>query len=178
MEIFGTLILIFLGIPLSLLSLIALFSALILLFPAPIEQARANLEQHPWRSIFLGFLNSAGAILIIGLLFTLSNEIYILQGLAQGVGMLITMALAIPIILGLSAAIIQTGRRLGETRRPFLTSLRGGGLLLLACLTPFVGWFVFTPLLVWACIGAVVGTLKFKKAASAAESTMSEVPAE
>jgi hypothetical protein len=178
MEFIGTLILFILAVPLTLLSLIALFSALMLLFPEPIEQARLNLEQHPWRSIFLGFLNFAGAVVIIGLLFTLSNAVWELQGPAQGIGMLISIVLFVPLLLGLSGAIILTGNRLGQWRRPFWTNLRGGGLLLLACLTPFVGWFVFAPLLVWACIGSVVGTLKLKKNAPVVEPAASEAPAE
>jgi hypothetical protein len=42
---------------------------------------------------------------------------------------------------------------------PFLTYLRGGGLLLLACATPFVGWFIFTPLVIWASLGSVIAIL-------------------
>jgi hypothetical protein len=169
MNVVGTIFLFIIGVPLTLVSLIALFSALMLLFPEPIEEARANLELHPWRSIFLGFLNFAGAVVIIGLLFTVSNIVYELQGPAQGIGMLILVVLSVPLMLGLAGAIILTGNRLGQWRRPFWSNLRGGGLLLLACVTPLVGWFVFAPLLVWACIGAVVGTLKRKKAAPAAE---------
>lgn len=169
MEIIGPIFVTILSIPLGLVSLVALFSALMLLFPEPIEQARLNLELRPWRSIFLGFLNFAGASVIMALLFTLANNVYWMQGPINGLGMLIAVALAIPLMLGLAAAVILTGRRLGQTRSPFFTNLRGGGLLLLACLTPFVGWFVFTPLLAWASIGSVVGTLVRKKPAPEAE---------
>jgi hypothetical protein len=73
--------------------------------------------------------------------------------------LLIAMAIAIPIVIGLCAVIIIMGNRLGEMRKPLFTYLRGGGLLLLACLFPFVGWFVFTPLVLWASMGSVIGTL-------------------
>lgn len=169
MEVIGPIILMILAIPLGLVSLVALFSALMLLFPEPIEQARLNLELRPWRSVFLGLLNFTVGVILMALLGTLINSYYGLEGVYTSIAILVGIALAVPLLLGLAAAIILTGRRLGQTRSPFFTNLRGGGLLLLACLTPFVGWFVFTPLLAWACIGSVVGTLVRKKPAPEAE---------
>lgn len=69
----------------------------------------------------------------------------------------------IPLLIGLNAAVQLIGHRLDELSRPVFTHLRGGGLLLLACLVPFVGWPIFTPLLGWASIGAVIGLLKRQK---------------
>jgi hypothetical protein len=169
MEVIGPILAFLILMPLSLLALSALFSALILLFPGPVGQARENFENRPWRSIFLGTLNFIGggiiAILVIGLAVTLDLAngpgeafLYIILGL-------IGIVLAIPTLIGLSAVIIVIGERLGKARTPFLTYLRGGGLLLLACITPFVGWFVFTPLVIWTSIGSVVAILvKPKKA--------------
>jgi sorbitol-specific phosphotransferase system component IIC len=85
---------------------------------------------------------------------------------------LIGIALAIPTLIGLGAVIVLMGERLGKVRLPFLTYLRGGGLLLLACITPFIGWFVFTPLVIWASLGSVIAILvKPKKGPIAAEVT-------
>ncbi|HTX91091.1 MAG TPA: hypothetical protein VMC09_07735 [Anaerolineales bacterium] len=159
MSIIPAILLFIVGVPVSIIGLIALFSALILLLPEPVQQARANLEVHPWRSIFLGFLNLFGAGLILALLQTLSNQLWELRGVFNVVTALFAIYLAIPSLIGLSAVILVTGARLGATRRPFFTSLRGGGLLLLACLTPIVGWFVFSPLVLAASIGSVIGIL-------------------
>jgi hypothetical protein len=171
MSVIGPILALLILIPLGLLALSALFSALILLFPEPIRQARENLENRPWRSIFLGTLNFVGAgfiaMLLIGLGAALSrgdflqspstNEFYyILLYTLLGV---IGIALAIPTLIGLGAVIILMGERLGKVRTPFLTYLRGGGLLLLACATPFVGWFIFTPLVIWASLGSVIAIL-------------------
>jgi hypothetical protein len=184
MSVIGPILAFLILIPLSLLALSALFSALILLFPEPIRQARENLESRPWRSIFLGTLNFVGAgliaMLFIGLGAALSRGeflrppstseyyyvlIYTLLGL-------IGIALAIPTLIGLGAVIILMGERLGKVRMPFLTYLRGGGLLLLACITPFIGWFVFTPLVIWASLGSVIAILvKPKKGPVATEIT-------
>ena len=184
MQAIGSIIALLILVPLSLLALSALFSALILLFPDPIRQARENLENRPWRSIFLGALNFVGAGLIamlaVGLGAALSRG-EILQSpttgeffysLVYGLMALIGIALAIPTLIGLGAVIVLMGERLGKVRLPFLTYVRGGGLLLLACITPFIGWFVFTPLVIWASLGSVIAILvKPKKGPTAAEVT-------
>jgi hypothetical protein len=45
---------------------------------------------------------------------------------------------------------------MGSGKNEFALPLRGGGLLLLACLTPYLGWFVFTPLALWISLGAAI----------------------
>jgi len=187
MQAIGSIIALLILVPLGLLALSALFSALILLFPDPIRQARENLENRPWRSIFLGALNFVGAGLIamlaVGLGAALSRG-EILQSpttgeffysLVYALLALIGIALAIPTLIGLGAVIVLMGERLGKVRLPFLTYVRGGGLLLLACITPFIGWFVFTPLVIWASLGSVIAILvKPKKEPVAVEVTTIE----
>jgi hypothetical protein len=46
------------------------------------------------------------------------------------------------------------GMRMGESKSPLRQGFLGGGLLVLACLTPYLGWFVFTPAMVCTSIGA------------------------
>jgi hypothetical protein len=167
MSIIPAILLFIVGIPVSLCGLIALFSALILLLPGPVQQARTNLESHPWRSIFLGFLNIFGVGIIVALLQTLANQVWEFQPAFNALGVLFVVYLAVPTLIGLSAVIVLMGDRLGKTRRPFFTGLRGGGLLLLACLTPLIGWFVFTPLVLAACIGSVITILARPKAPKA-----------
>lgn len=164
MEPIVLILLLIVGIPVSIVALVALFAALMLLLPEPIRQARVNLEEHPWRSIFLGILNFIGAAIILALLITLSNNSWELRPIVNPIIVLVTMAIAIPMVIGLCATIMLVGTRLGEARRPLWTYLRGGGLLLLACVVPFIGWFVFAPLLLWASMGAVIGILVRPKA--------------
>ena len=171
MEVIGPILAFVILTPLSLLALSGLFSALILLFPEPIRQARENLENRPWRSIFLGALNFVGGGIIAMLMVWLGNALGLSDETAPlfyTLIFLIIVALAIPTMIGLSAALILIGERIGKARTPFLTYLRGGGLLLLACLTPFIGWFVFTPLIVWASLGSVIAILVKPKRAPAA----------
>jgi hypothetical protein len=169
MSVIGPILAFLILTPLSLLALSALFSAVILLFPTPVGQARENLENRPWRSIFLGTLNFVGGgfvvMLVVGLGVVVGRDTTAVSTFLYTLIGLVGIALAIPTLIGLSAVIIVIGERLGKTRTPFLTYLRGGGLLLLACITPFVGWFVFTPLVIWASLGSVVAILvKPKKA--------------
>lgn len=151
------------------LSLPAVFTAVMLLFPAPISQARYNLETHPWRSFFLGLLTFAAVVLLEGLLISVAvtTHLHLLEEpvFISFLGIVLIVTLGMPLLIGLNAAVQLTSRRLGELKSPALTYLRGGGLLLLACLMPFVGWFVFTPTLAWVSIGSVVGLLRRKKGA-------------
>jgi hypothetical protein len=159
------------GIPLVICALIALFAALMLLLPDPIRQARANLEEQPWRSMFLGILNFIGAGLVFALLVTLMGNSTRLQSILVPLLFLIGMVVAVPTLIGLCAVIMLVGVRLGETSKPLFTYLRSGGLLLLACVVPFIGWFVFTPILLWASMGSVIGTLVRPKVPEAVKAT-------
>lgn len=148
------------------LSLPAVFAAVMLLFPEPIAQARYNLETHPWRSFFLGLLTFAAVVLLEALLISVATMVGRLieePVFLSFLGIVLIVTLGMPLLIGLNAAVQIVSHRLGELNRPAFTYLRGGGLLLLACLMPFVGWFVFTPTIAWASIGSVIGLLRRKK---------------
>jgi hypothetical protein len=156
----GNIILIVFGIPLTLVALVGLFWAMFLLMPEPIAEARKNFQMHPWRSIALGALNALGVVAIIVLLKSLLNWViwdwqnFILIGMA-----VLGLLAAIPTLIGLSGLVMIVSDRIGHTTKPFLTYLRGGGLLLLACITPVIGWFIFFPLVIFASLGSVVALL-------------------
>lgn len=150
------------------LSLPAVFAAVMLLFPEPVAQARYNLETHPWRSFFLGLLTFAAVALLEALLIGVAATATAGPRMQEPIFLSFLVivpivSLGIPLLFGLNAAVQVISRRWGELNRPALTYLRGGGLLLLACLMPFVGWFIFTPALAWVSIGSVIGLLKRKK---------------
>jgi hypothetical protein len=176
MQIVPAILLFVFGVPLTIFGMIALISALILLLPEPIQQARSILENHPWRAIFLGFLNLFGAGILVALLQTLANQVWETQPIANALSFIIGIYLAVGMMVGLCAVILLVSQRLGQLRRPFFTNLRGGGLLLLACITPIVGWFVFTPLLVAASIGSVIALLPKRKPAAPKDETKMEKP--
>jgi hypothetical protein len=139
------------------ISLIALFTVLKLLLPAPVDRARLNLEINIGRSLLLGVVN----FLFFG---ALSMVFFWLAQLVGGViaaififlGGLIGVALILLTLLGLVALADLLGHRMGSGSTPLTTHLRGGLLLVLAGLAPFIGWFVFTPLALWTGLGATI----------------------
>ena len=59
--------------------------------------------------------------------------------------------------LGLVAFANLLGSRIGDdSSSPFKINLRGGVLLVLAGIAPYVGWLIFTPLVVWTGLGAAI----------------------
>ena len=79
-----------------------------------------------------------------------------------------SMWVACPTIGLVAALLTLLGARLGVEAPPFVTTTRGGGLLLLAMLAPYVGWFLFTPLAVWAGLGGAISALIRKREPSPA----------
>jgi hypothetical protein len=123
----------------------------------------ATLESSPGRSLLLGLVNFVFAGIAIGLLLLPTRVGGIVAGIFVFLAGLVGMALIGLLLLGLvSAASLlgsRMGNRTGEVKSVAGTQLRGGALLLLACLTPFLGWFIFAPLVVWTALGAAIQTI-------------------
>jgi len=169
MEILGILLL----VPLSGITIIALFAALTLLFPAPIEKTRLTLENGLGRSFLLGLVNFIFFAALAGLFGWLAQPTgSLLSGVLMLLVGLIVFGLAIFAIFGLTAFANVLGERMGSGKTPFTSILRGGILLLLAGLAPYVGWFIFTPLVLLVGLGATISTLVHKRdRASSTEET-------
>lgn len=138
-------------------ALIALFATVGLLFPLSVERTRDRLSASFLRSFLLGLVN----FLFFGAIAAL------LMKLGQGAGgpvaaaltllaLLLLLALAVFIVLGLAALTSLLGERIGEGTSPFRRHLCGGLLLVLAGLTPYIGWFVFAPLALLTGLGAAL----------------------
>ncbi|MEW5827638.1 MAG: hypothetical protein AB1846_02020 [Chloroflexota bacterium] len=151
-------------IVLGLASLLAFFAALILLLPGPITKTRLELEANTLRATLLGLVN----FIFFGMLVVLSVWLAQLVGGAFAavfilLGGLILLALAALSLIGVVALAQMLGSRMGKETTPFITILRGGGLLLMAALAPYIGWFLFTPLAFWAGLGAAIKALVQRK---------------
>lgn len=148
--------------------LISIFTIINLLLPVPIEKTRTTLETSLGRSLLLGFVNFLFAG-VVGVLFALPARAGgILAGIFVFLIGLLALAVTVLTLLGLSSAISMLGSRIGETKLPVTTYIRGGVLLLLACLTPYLGWFIFTPVVIWTSFGAAIQTLFRRRSVSAA----------
>ena len=160
MEILGILLL----VPLGAATIIALFAALLLLIPTPIEKTRSILENSLGRSLLLGVVNFIFfALLAMGFGWLAQNTGDLLSGIFIFLAAIILFGFAIFSILGLTAFANLFGERIGGGESPFASNLRGGTLLLLAGLAPYVGWFIFTPLVIWAGFGAAISALIQKR---------------
>ncbi len=149
--------------------LISVFTIVNLLLPVPVERIRALLETSLVRSLLLGLVNSLVAGALFVLFIWLAQQV---GGAAAGffifLAGLIGLAVILLLLLGLVAVTTLLGSRLGQAGSPLAAQLRGGGMLVLACLTPYFGWFVFTPLVAWTALGASVQALVRRKSGLAA----------
>ncbi len=151
-------------IPLIGITLIALFAALSLLLPAPVEKTRNHFENAPGRSLLLGIVNFIFFAVLTALFVWLGEQTGgLLNGIFILLGGIVIGGFAIFALFGLTALSIILGKRMGGGKTPFNSNLRGGALLLLAGLAPYLGWFIFTPLMLWAGFGAAISALMRKK---------------
>ncbi len=145
----------------AVISLIALLTALYGLFPGTVAATRQMAETAPGRSLGLGVVN---------LLFLAAIALGFIA-LAEGLGL---DAAGVPLVLlillvgfGLHVALAGVaqliGARLNPEWTPLQRSLRGGAALVLAALTPVVGWFVLLPYALLLGFGALILALWERK---------------
>lgn len=137
------------------IALIALFLILDVFFPRRIKLAKQASENSSGRSFMLGLVNFIFAGAVFGALFVLGenlHEAFFFPGL------LIAAILAAGIIFGLSAITHFVGERLFSDEDQMKQKIWGAGVLILACLTPFIGWFIFFPLVAIFGLGALIGS--------------------
>ena len=154
MEILGLILLaIFVGI-----TLIATLAVINLLLPLRVEQIRQKLELSIGKSFLVGLINLV-FWLLVAVLFVVWNQA---NGGAQVLVVLMVVvmlilfiaAIIVPGLPALSAVAQLLGMRMGESKSPLQSFLRGGLVLVLACLTPYIGWFIVTPAILCTAIGA------------------------
>ncbi len=143
--------------------LIAIFIIVNLSLPAPIERARAALESGLGRSLLLGLVNSLFAGLLIVLFSLPVKGGGVIAGVFAFLIGLILLFVAALTLVGLAAAVSMLADRIGGTDATISKQIRGGILLILAGLTPYLGWFAFTPLVLWTAFGASLQALFRRK---------------
>lgn len=137
------------------IALISLLGAVAILFPRPVEKTRDILAGSFLRSFLLGLVNFLFFGALVALLTRFGQQAH---GVLAAILLLLALILAIALIaltlLGLSALTSLAGERIGEGTTSFRRHLRGSLLLVLAGLTPYIGWFAFTPLVLITGLGA------------------------
>ena len=153
------------------LTAIALIVVLNLLLPGRMERIREKLDRQLLRSLLVGL---GAVILLVGLsllsFYLLSLPwLHVRDASGTNIGVtsplpyflelfLLGLALALVVFgcLGLSAVARSMGRRIGADGPAFRPLVLGALILALACLTPFAGWFLLTPLVLCTGIGATL----------------------
>ena len=145
-----TVTLIIIGI---LLSVPALLVALNLLLPTTTTHAYNRLKQTPGRSLALGL---PVTLFFVGwVLVTAQANFALLRALAF-ISAVVGMGVG---AIGGAGLARLLGERLGGMSRPnssLANLVRGAVVYELACLVPFVGWFLFIPLAGTAAMGAAI----------------------
>lgn len=139
------------------LTLIAMFAVVAALFPSATGRTRRSMETSPGASFAIGLVNS---LFMGGIALALA-------GLADGLGLGLLRAPAVGLIailvvlltFGLTGASQLVGDRLFPERSASARGLLGSTGLVLACLTPFVGWFGLFPYVSFLGIGAFILSL-------------------
>ncbi len=139
---------------LSSVGLLALFASLLALFPKIVRRSKEAAERTPGRAFMLGLVNFL-FLAAIGLGFgALSNgldtEFFLFPAL------LIAAALTIGITLGLAGMAYLVGERLYPDHDQRKQILWGSFWVILASLTPFLGWFLLFPYLAITGLGAFI----------------------
>ena len=137
------------------ITLPALLGSLVFLIPNRVQAVEAVLQQRPRRAFIVGFIN----VLFFGLIVTIfSNE-----GDQGGfIAFLIVLFLLALAMIGLASFVtLLRAKFYGATDLP--ETLKTAVLLIIALLTPVVGWFILTPILFIMSIGAALITLFRRK---------------
>lgn len=138
------------GIP----PVVALFIVVKVLFPGIVERTRQAAEEAAGRSFGLGLVNGLflGATMLA--LFALGESASI--QLLNLLGLLVLALLTLGVTFGLSGMVQLVGARLLPEGSELRRTILGAVALILACLTPFVGWFGLLPYVSLHGLGAFV----------------------
>jgi hypothetical protein len=145
---------------LALISLVALFLVVTVLFPGLVTRCGEALEINNKRAFWLGFVNT----LVVAILLT------VFAMLAESVAELFFLPAILILVFYIPSAIfglISIGRIIGERLFSQHDSLRqqsyGSAVMILACLFPFLGWYVLFPFLLSLGFGAFLVAVFQKK---------------
>ncbi|MBI5092710.1 MAG: hypothetical protein HZB26_09755 [Candidatus Hydrogenedentes bacterium] len=121
--------------------------------PARVDRARRNYERRPIRITLLGLLVSA-PVIAIGMAMVSAPA-----GLAKVIGLTLIMLLVLSGLLGSAGLTRMIGQRLEsavDSAQPWRRVLRGGVVLAVSFVMPFIGWFLVLPFALISGVGATI----------------------
>ncbi len=128
------------------------------LFQSLSERTGRVLQDSLARPFLLGLVNLVFFFFLAALLFKLAQDRLsgLLAGLTALLALLIFISLAIFSALGLSGLNRWMANKLDPMKSGLSGDLRSALLLTLACLTPYLGWFLLTPFVFATGLGAAI----------------------
>jgi hypothetical protein len=154
-----------LAVPLVGATLVALFAVLGVLFRPWIERTHELAETQPRRSLLVGLVNVVSLTALTLALAMIGQNADL--GILSVINILLLAAAAVAILFGLAGMVRLVGAHLipaaGQTRQ----AVWGGVALVLACLTPYVGWFLLFPYAAMRGLGAFVLAIASRRSARA-----------
>jgi len=143
-----------LALPLVGATLVALFAVLGVLFRSWVERTHEVAETQARRSLLIGLVNVVSLTALTLALARIGENADL--GILSVVNILLLAAAAIAIIFGLAGMVRLVGAHLIPAASQTRQAVWGGVALVLACLTPYVGWFLLFPYVAMRGLGAFV----------------------
>lgn len=136
------------------LALVMLFVGMYAFFGNFLRGVKAAVDANPGRSVLIGLINAL-FLLAIGYLFIAwaQSTGIVLLGLLGG---LLWLGLSFGLVFGLGGMVLSARDRLNPESETWRSVASAGGVLVLASLTPYIGWFAFFPYLLVRGLGGVV----------------------
>ncbi len=148
----SVLVLLLVGVP----GMVSLLSLLGVLFPSVVRRAQGAAGAMPGRSLVLGAVNLLFLTALVLVLSAAGNRGGGGRGLLGVLAIPPGLALVSGLLLGLACMSALAGARLVPQRSPVAQTVIGAAALVLASLTPFIGWFVFFPYIALVGFGGLV----------------------
>lgn len=136
------------------LTLVAFFLVMDVFFAPKLAEIKLAAGEQTGRALLIGLVNFLffGAL---GVALVALAENFGIQFLAIP-ALLIAILLAVGILFGLGAVSHLIGERLFPEAEPRRQKTWGAGVLILACLTPYAGWFGMLPFTALLGLGALI----------------------
>jgi hypothetical protein len=136
----------------SWLCAIAFFLIIEALFAKIVEQCHVIVEENTGRSFWIGLVNTIFFSALIALFLFLADRIG--QPLIAITSVILFVIFIIGMIFGLAAVIQVIGDKVFTDYSGFRKKSFSAGLILLGCLTPYIGWFGLLPYILIVSFGA------------------------
>jgi len=150
-----------LTVPLVGATVVALFAVMGVLFRSWVERIHELAETQARRSLLIGLVN---VVSLTALTLAVGRIIqYADLGILSVINILLLAAAAIAIIFGLAGMVRLVGAHLIPAASQTRQAVWGGAAIVLACLTPYVGWFLLFPYIAMRGLGAVVLALATRR---------------